>query len=118
MKETDYEFEYLGVDITAKISVIENFVKCEKFVESPFSNSRTALPNDFNFDTFEQKIIRCLIPKNDEIKILQSSQMPQSFCVKIIEKIAEEKWNNREYFIYKTLTCNPTESQYLYLLKK
>ena len=118
MKEIDYKFEHLGVEVTAKILLLKDFIKCDKFIESPFSNSRTVLPNDFNFDGFEQIVIRCSISKEEELKILQSSHKPQSFCVRIIEKFADEKWNNREYFIYKSLTCNPTESQYLYLLKK
>lgn len=118
MREIDYEFDYLGVKITAKLLLLKDFVKCEKFVESPFFNSKTILYNDFNFIAFEQIVIHCLIPKEEEFKILQSSHMPQSFVSKIIEKFAKEKWSNRDYFIYKTLTCNSRESQYLYLLKK
>lgn len=118
MKETEYEFEHLEIKVTAKIAILKDFAECTKFIKTPFSNSRTILPNDFNYDDFEQIVVRCLLPENEELKILQPSQMPQSFCVKIIEKFVKENWSNNIIKSYKTLTCNPSESQYMYLIKK
>lgn len=118
MKETEYEFEHLGIKVTAKISILKDFAECTKFTKTPFSNSRKILPNNFNYDDFEQIVIRCFLPENEELKILQSSQRPQSFCVEIIEQFVEENWKNNIITIYKTLTCNPAESQFMYLIKK
>jgi hypothetical protein len=118
MKETNHEYENLGIKVTAKISVLKDFVECEKFIKTPFSNSKTLLPNDFNYDECQQIVIRCYLPKTEELKILQSSQSPQSFCVRIIEEFVEENWEDDIITIFKTLTCNPSESQYMYLIKK
>lgn len=118
MNETSYEFEHLGLKVKAKIAQYKNFIDCEKYIESPFSASITGLPNDFDFHAFEQIVIYCSLPEDQVLKIVQSSQMPQSICVSIIEKFVEEKWLGKKKILYKTLTCNPSESQYMYLIEK
>lgn len=118
MTDLDYEFSEYDFSVIAEISLHKDFIECLEFVKTPFSNSTTILPNDFDFDLYDKIVVRCFFNKTEELKILQSSKHPQSFCVKTIEKYVEEKWSNRHKILYKTLTCNPYESQYMYLIEK
>lgn len=118
MKNIDYPFQKFGVSIISKLSLHNNFVECEEYIETPFSQSTTILPPNLNFDNYKQVVIRCYLEKPEEIKLLQSSIQPQAVCVEILEEYANNKWSEINKILYKTLTCSPRESQYLYLVEK
>lgn len=52
MNEIEYKYEYLGIKVNAKISILNEFADCAKFIKAPFSNSVTGMPNDFNYGSF------------------------------------------------------------------
>lgn len=118
MTELNYEFSEYGFSVTANISTHKEFVECTEFIKTPFSDSTTIMPNDFNYEDYEQIVVRCYLPETEELKIIQLGQSSQKFCVNIIEKYVDEKWRNREIRLYKTITCNPKESQFMYLIRK
>ncbi len=47
-----FEYEFLGVKFVAENLVTKDFSKYKTFVETSFSDSRTVLPNNFNFAAF------------------------------------------------------------------
>lgn len=118
MKQIDYPFNYLGIDIFAKISIQKDFSDCVEFIQTPFSTSSTILPSNMNLNAFDQVVIRCFLEKEQEDKLLKSSLQPQSICVKIIEDFIENESPSKLKILHKTLTCNPCESQYLFLIEK
>lgn len=104
--------------VTAKINILKGFSDCIESVKSPFGNGQTFLSPNLNIDLFEEVVIKCLIQENDREKILRSGKQPQSVCREIIESFQENNWPNKNAVLHKLLTCNPYESQYLYLIEK
>src|SRR5690606_21542118 len=100
------------------ISILKSFEVCENFVETPFNVTKTILPNNFPIENFEQIIIKCSIDEAEVSKIISISSTPQAICVESIESFVEKKWPLKKKTLHKTITCNPFESQYLYLIQK
>ncbi len=116
--ETEIKYDLNGIEIIAKISIHKEFSECEKLISSPLPNSTRLLPNDLNLEKFDKVVIHCLIDENETEKIIMNSKSPQQVCVEIIENYAEQRLPNNQKDIYKTLTCSPSESQFMYLIKK
>lgn len=104
--------------IYIEMSVLEKIAECTEYMETPFSKGRTVFENGTDFSAFEKKIIRCFIDEKYRTFILLEGKQPQSICVEVIEKFEKEIWNGKATHIFETLTCNPYESQYTYLVEK
>lgn len=118
METTEMKFVLKEISVLANISINSDFKNCNEILNNPFSNSITILPENLNIENYEKVVVQCKINEDELVKILLANHIPQTICVEIIEQFAEKKWNKNETILYKTMTCNESESQFQYLIKK
>ena len=117
MKKT-IEYKLQRETIYIEMSVLDKIAECTEYIQTPFSKGQTVFENGTDFSAFEKKIIRCFIDEKYRTFIHLEGKQPQSICVEVIEKFEQELWKDKTTYIFETLTCNPYESQYTYLVEK
>lgn len=117
MKKT-IEYKLQREIIYIEMSLLDKIAECTEYIQTPFSKSQKILENGTDFSAYEKKIIRCFIDEKYRILIHLEGKQPQSICVELIEKFEKELWKDKMIYIFETLTCNPYESQYTYLVEK
>ena len=118
MKAIPFTLHKNDLEILVSITLLKSFEPCIDLIKTPFNKSSTILPDNFPFANFNEVVIKCRIDENEVTKILGSSLNPQAICVESIERFIEKNWPLKKNKLFKTLTCNPSESQYLYLIEK
>lgn len=115
-KSIEYKLQIETIYI--EMSVLDNIQECTEYISTPFSKGKTVFENGTDFSAFEKKIIKCFIDEKYRTFIHFEGKQPQSICVEVIERFEEELWKGKKTYIFETLTCNPYESQYSYLVEK
>ena len=104
-----------GVTATVTVTAHEVFQECIELRESPFYNMQVVLPSGIDAERHRQLVIKCIIPDEFHLPILQRNLSGQDFCYDARDRVLQSTYPDARLILYQSRHCNHFENQFKYL---